>query len=55
MPTAAKSIDPASVAVFRVTYDPKFGIPVSVYVDPSSFIADEEYGYETELVMPQFN
>lgn len=49
------SIDPAGVASLQVTYDVKFGIPVRVFIDPSVSIADEEYGFETELVMPQFN
>ena len=28
-----------------VTYDPTFGYPASVYVDPKELVADEEMGF----------
>ena len=45
-----RSIDTAAVAFFQVSYDRRYGYPLSVYVDPSAQIADEEYGYETSIV-----
>lgn len=45
-----QSIDPATVASLQVTYDPRYGYPLRVYVDPSAMIADEEYGFETSIV-----
>ena len=47
----ARSIDPAHVASFHVEYDPRYGYPRSIYVDPSAQIADEEYGYETAIIL----
>jgi hypothetical protein len=45
-----QSIDPAKVASLQVSYDARYGYPLRVFVDPSSQIADEEYGYETAIV-----
>ena len=45
-----KSIDTSAVAQFHVSYDPRYGYPVNLYVDPHAQIADDEYGYETEIV-----
>jgi len=45
-----ESIDTAHVASFRFTYDPRYGYPQILFVDPSAQIADEEYGFQTELV-----
>ncbi len=45
-----KSIDTATVASLQVSYDTRYGYPLRVFVDPSAHIADEEYGYETEIV-----
>jgi len=39
------SVDTATVAAFQVEYDHKYGYPKNLYVDPSSQMADEEYGY----------
>ena len=47
----ARSIDPTHVASFHVEYDPRYGYPRSIYVDPSAQIADEEYGYETAIIL----
>jgi hypothetical protein len=44
------SIDTSAVASLQVTYDPRYGYPSRVYVDPSAQIADEQYGYETAIV-----
>jgi hypothetical protein len=44
------SIDTTTVASLQVTYDPRYGYPSRVYVDPSAQVADEEYGYETAIV-----
>jgi len=45
-----KSIDTTAVASLLVSYDARYGYPLRVFVDPSIHIADEEYGYETEMV-----
>ena len=45
--TIIRSINKDSVALFRVEYDSTYGYPKSFYVDPSSHIADEEYGYNS--------
>ena len=37
-----------TVARFDVEYDGRYGYPSYIFVDPSLFIADEEYGYRTE-------
>jgi hypothetical protein len=44
------SIDTTKVAHLQVSYDVRYGYPLKVFVDPSANIADEEYGYETEIV-----
>ncbi len=51
--TLIHSIDTAHVAVFRVSYDPRYGYPVMMYVDPSAQIADEEYGYQTTILQQE--
>jgi len=48
--TMVESIDTANVASYQFSYDPRYGYPRIVFVDPSAQIADEEYGYETELI-----
>lgn len=48
-----KSIDTTSVASFQATYDARYGYPLKIFVDPNANIADEEYGYETEIVNHQ--
>ena len=48
--TLTRSIDTAAVYNFQVAYDPRYGYPTYVWVDPSHLVADEEYGYETELI-----
>ena len=45
-----KSIDTTKVASLQVSYDPRYGYPLRVFVDPSSQIADEEYGFITAIV-----
>jgi hypothetical protein len=40
-------INKDSVASFRVDYDPTYGYPIKIFVDPSAQIADEEYGYNS--------
>jgi hypothetical protein len=45
-----RSIDPTNVASLQVSYDARYGYPVRVFVDPSTHIADEEYGFETAIV-----
>lgn len=46
----AKSIDTTTVASLQVSYDPRYGYPLRVFVDPSAQIADEEYGFETTII-----
>lgn len=48
--TLIRSIDTATVNVLQVEYDPRYGYPTYLWVDPSHFIADEEFGYQTELI-----
>jgi hypothetical protein len=45
-----KSIDTTKVASLQVSYDPRYGYPLRVFVDPSIQIADEEYGFNTAIV-----
>jgi len=40
------NVDTATVAAFHVEYDLRYGYPKNLYVDPSSQIADEEFGYD---------
>lgn len=47
----ARAIE-GDVDELRVTYHPVLGYPVDVWVDRSFAIADEEFGYATELVAP---
>lgn len=44
------SIDTTKAASLQVSYDSRYGYPVRVFVDPSLQMADEEYGFETEIV-----
>ena len=37
----------------RVTYHPSLGYPTDVWVDRSPAIADEEFGYDVALVVPE--
>ncbi len=46
----ADSLKAVAVARLVVEYDPKFGFPKYIYVDPNAQIADEEYGYLTSSV-----
>jgi hypothetical protein len=45
-----RSIDTTKVASLQVSFDPRYGYPRRVFVDPSAQIADEEYGLETAIV-----
>jgi hypothetical protein len=47
-----KSIDTTTVASLSVSYDARYGYPLRVFIDPSTHMADEEYGYETEMLEP---
>ena len=40
---------PSSV---EIEYDPMFGFPRRVFVDPEELIADEEYGFTVEMFTP---
>jgi len=42
-----KSIAPDSVFYLSIEYEERFGYPSTIFVDPDSQIADEEYGYKT--------
>ena len=42
-----KSIAPDSVSYLSIEYEERFGYPSTIFVDPNSQIADEEYGYKT--------
>jgi hypothetical protein len=44
---AVDAVDPDSVSVFNVSYDPRYGFPTVIFVDPSDLMADEEYGFRT--------
>jgi hypothetical protein len=47
-----KSIDTATVASIQVSYNARYGFPERVFVNPSANIADEEYGFKTDLLQP---
>lgn len=46
----ARSIDPATVAVLEVSYDPRYGYPARIFVNPSVAMGDAEYGFDTTLL-----
>jgi Family of unknown function (DUF6174) len=46
----ADSLKTVQVASLVVEYDPKFGFPKYMFVDPYAQMADEEYGYHTTSV-----
>ncbi len=44
-----RTADTTHIAFMRVEYDSTFGYPRHLFIDPNATIADEEYGYVTEL------
>lgn len=41
-----------SVAWLQLEFNPKFGYPATVFVDPSLAYADEEYGWQSDSLLP---
>jgi hypothetical protein len=46
----AQQTNPDSVAHIAIEYNPRYGLPSLIYIDPDEGVADEEFGYQSEFL-----